>query len=438
MNWGLGSKSVNNEDIIINLSKLRKIEELNEEFGYVVIEPGVTQNQLSEYLEKNNSNYIIDVTGSSKETSILGNALERGIAYNSQRVESIIRLEVMDKEGAIFSTGLNHFKDSAFELKNLYPYNIGPDLRGLFFQSNLGIVIGATVKLLKKHVNLHTIQLNFYHEIDMYQAMNIFKKLCEENIIQGIPHLPNRERKISSILPMLIREFKQKNILISDTEIKKTLDFFMPTDWSGMTYVWGDAKIVKRKIKLIKKELGKYCKIKIYRNSHFKLIDYALSIFPKNKFLIVLSSFKKIFGLCVGKPTNMALGSIVTQETFEVNNRNLHEVVDREVEGFHYLLPIAPLNDKYAKLLVSLTQETLDENGFRSAITLNIISSNILEAVISVKYESKEYERVMALFEVLTNTFERNGIYPYRLPRKSKRYQNHYSDLVETLKKTTI
>ncbi|MEM7296817.1 MAG: FAD-dependent oxidoreductase [Bacteroidota bacterium] len=82
-NWGLGSKLPVVDSELINLSRLNKIVEVNEELAYARIQPGVTQKQLSEYLAKNHTGLILNVTGSDAHSSILANAIERGSGKNS-------------------------------------------------------------------------------------------------------------------------------------------------------------------------------------------------------------------------------------------------------------------------------------------------------------------------------------------------------------------
>jgi 4-cresol dehydrogenase (hydroxylating) len=45
------------------------------------------------------------VTGSGAATSILGNALARGISYNYFRVDRVMKLKVLLKDGRIDETG---------------------------------------------------------------------------------------------------------------------------------------------------------------------------------------------------------------------------------------------------------------------------------------------------------------------------------------------
>src|SRR6516164_6090491 len=91
-NWGLGSKlPVRDGAAIVDLCRMNRIHEINERHGYAVVEPGVTQRKLYEQLKDNHSAYFLNVTGSGADTSVLGNALDRGIAHHGPRAEAIDR-----------------------------------------------------------------------------------------------------------------------------------------------------------------------------------------------------------------------------------------------------------------------------------------------------------------------------------------------------------
>jgi 4-cresol dehydrogenase (hydroxylating) len=57
---------------------MNRILTVDEEFGYAIIEPGVTQASLAAYLHTYHPGLTINFTGSFAHTSIVGNVLERG------------------------------------------------------------------------------------------------------------------------------------------------------------------------------------------------------------------------------------------------------------------------------------------------------------------------------------------------------------------------
>ena len=82
-NWGYGSRvPVADGSVVIDLEAAPdRIVDFSEEMGWVTVEPGVTQQQLFDYLSSRKSRLWLDATGSTPESSIVGNTMERGFGH---------------------------------------------------------------------------------------------------------------------------------------------------------------------------------------------------------------------------------------------------------------------------------------------------------------------------------------------------------------------
>ncbi|MEZ4815971.1 MAG: FAD-dependent oxidoreductase [Bdellovibrionota bacterium] len=115
-NWGFGASVPTDQDcILLNLKNMNDISEYDPDFGTVKIQAGVTQKQLQLFLEEFESPYRIDVTGSGEETSVLGNALERGLGYQALRHEHLLSLKVLLIDGTVLETGYARFPHSSLK-----------------------------------------------------------------------------------------------------------------------------------------------------------------------------------------------------------------------------------------------------------------------------------------------------------------------------------
>lgn len=147
-NWGLGTRlPVTNDCVIVDLRRLDRIVGSCLEFGTITVEAGVSQIQVQKFLNQITDIWYLPTTGAPPESSIVGNALDRGDALGpgGERAESCCALKVLLGTGEVITTGYGSFGDS--ELQALAKHGLGPALQGLFCQSNFGIVLEATFYL---------------------------------------------------------------------------------------------------------------------------------------------------------------------------------------------------------------------------------------------------------------------------------------------------
>ena len=125
--------------IVLDLQRMNKVLEVDEELGYVVVEPGVSFLDLHAHLTELGADLLMSVPDIGWG-SVLGNALERGIGYAQQGDHSaaICGLEVVMADGTLVRTGMGALPGST--AGSLYKGGYGPSVEGLFLQSNLGIV----------------------------------------------------------------------------------------------------------------------------------------------------------------------------------------------------------------------------------------------------------------------------------------------------------
>ncbi|KAI1076178.1 putative vanilly-alcohol oxidase [Whalleya microplaca] len=132
--------------IALDLHRMNKIIEVNEKFGYAVVEPGVTFGDLYEHCAKNKLK-LWPSTASLGWGSVMGNALDRGLGFipTGNHHENIAGMEVVLADGDIIRTGQFAMSNSASA--HITKLTFGPSIDGLFLQSNLGIVTKMGINL---------------------------------------------------------------------------------------------------------------------------------------------------------------------------------------------------------------------------------------------------------------------------------------------------
>lgn len=197
-NWGYGDASpVTADNVILDLRRMNRIREVDPDLAYAVIEPGVTQGQLSEHLRSNDIALWPDCTGAGPDTSIVGNVLDRGFGHTpyGNRAQFISGLEIVLADGRTLRTGFGHY-DKA-RSSHLFPYGIGPSLDGLFVQSSLGIVTAMGVWLMPKPESYSLFICSLERDDDIAAFVDDLRPLRLDGTLRSVIHMGNDLRVIS-------------------------------------------------------------------------------------------------------------------------------------------------------------------------------------------------------------------------------------------------
>ncbi|MES2503920.1 MAG: FAD-binding oxidoreductase [Myxococcota bacterium] len=169
-NWGNGTKVPWQDGCtLLDLSALNQIVDFDESIGLVTIQPGVTQRQLLQFLQEKNSNLMPAMTGSSLDSSLVGNILERGDGFGAhgERSRYANVREVILPSGSIMRLD----------------QSCGPSLGGLFFQSNLGIVTQMTLCLEQKPKFYHQAQFSSDSTNALALEIDCLRTLYQQKLI---------------------------------------------------------------------------------------------------------------------------------------------------------------------------------------------------------------------------------------------------------------
>ena len=135
--------------VIVNLRAMDRVLEVNERLAYAVVQPGVRWFDLFGELEARGGTLWTSIPDLGWG-SVVGNSLENGIGYTPQgdHASNICGLEVVLPDGELLRTGMGAMEGNA--AWHVYPHAFGPQLRGLFQQSNYGIVTAMGWKLMPR------------------------------------------------------------------------------------------------------------------------------------------------------------------------------------------------------------------------------------------------------------------------------------------------
>lgn len=139
MGYGMAAPATPGQ-IVLDLKRMNRILEVDADLGTCLIEPGVTYQQLKDFLDDNNIPLWIDVPTVGPIASPVGNTLDRGVGYTPYGEHFTFQcgMEVVLPNAEILRTGMGSIEGST--AWQAFKWGYGPYVDGLFTQSNFGIV----------------------------------------------------------------------------------------------------------------------------------------------------------------------------------------------------------------------------------------------------------------------------------------------------------
>ncbi|KAH7112069.1 hypothetical protein B0J11DRAFT_597989 [Dendryphion nanum] len=222
-NFGYGGPAPRQTgSLVVSLHRMKRILEVNEKFAYVLVEPGVTFFELYEYLKTRNIPLWVGVPALGWG-SVLGNVssptqitVDRGHGYtiSGDRQHGIRSLEVVLPSGEIMRTGqwaVSH-SPSVHTCSN----NFGPQVDGLFLQTNLGIVSKLAVGVDLAPPAFMNVKLHGPRVQDIGAIIDSMQQLWLEGIMQNHGMITNINHFASHDVPKHMHQ-KEEGPLLPET-----------------------------------------------------------------------------------------------------------------------------------------------------------------------------------------------------------------------------
>ena len=125
--------------VIVDLQRLNRILEVNTSSACALVEPGVSYRQLHDYLQEKGIPLWVD-SDRNPDHSIAGSICSRHYGYTPYGDHMLMQcgMEVVLGSGELLRTGMGAVPGS--DTWQLFKYNFGPYLDGLFTQSDMAVV----------------------------------------------------------------------------------------------------------------------------------------------------------------------------------------------------------------------------------------------------------------------------------------------------------
>lgn len=400
-NWGYGtSLPVTDGCAILDLSRMTKILDIDEELGLITLEPGVTQRQLSEYLQTRNLNFYVPTTGAGPTASIVGNALERGFGMTPEEdhFRAVTAVRAVLADGSIYQSP---FTAMGAPYAGVWKWGIGPYLDGLFSQSNMGIVTSLQIALAAKPEHTEAFVYTLKKEAKLGDMLESGKTLLNEmrGIVGGIKYL-NHEQLVSTI------GTNEMGMMLSK-------DF----EWMAIGVLRCRKGMVSSARKEIRKIVGASSSTLVFINDKRNaLIEKVFSLVPTKHGKLLCSQLeraKHLMDIMNGIPRGMELRLVYQHATMSQDPPvdPIHDGV-----GIIWYAPVIPIKIETMLEMTKMIEDVMGSYGFPRAVSLTTVNEKGAMGVIPIIY--KRPEDAATAHECYRTLCERGkalGCPPYRV-----------------------
>lgn len=388
-NLGYGdAQGTQKGQVIVDLSRMNKILQIDEKLGTVTLQPGVSQGALYNHLKQHNSRLILDVTGAGIDASVVGNILERGFGHTEygDRFGTVISLTAVTGEGKIIRTGFSGYPGA--RTANTYRYGIGPMLDGLFTQSNLGIITEMTIELMPRPETVSMFVLSSKNEYSLADIVDAVREMRLSGVVKSAVHIANRSRAVG----------EKDNKLVGA--------------WNLSGAITGPSAVVRAKKRYVKKIFRQH--VKGYSLWFFerKLLAFVRWINEHIFKLDVYNALRDIYDLQTGIPTDEPLRTLLNDDLLSSSGMKTGDYTT----CFSWINATVPANGPDAVAAVELLQQLFEENGYEFRVTLTAETPRTLVLISNVTYTRNEAEinRANAFTALCSEALIKAGYLPYR------------------------
>ncbi len=436
-NWGYGDAcAVTNGQLILELKRMDRILEVNEELAYVTVEPGVTQGRIAEHLETQKMKLWMDATGAGPQTSLIGNTLERGFGHtpHGDRFAHACGFEVVLPDGRLLKTGFGHYANA--KTAQVYPYGIGPSLDGLFTQSNFGVVTKMTFWLMPKPEAFQAYFFFVERDEDIGPAIEALRPLRQRGTIRTPVHIGNDLRVIS--LNQAYPWEAMRGLAPLSPGIRADLRRVHGVRaWTGSGAICGSKAEVAAAVREIKRALGSVRGVKrviFLDDGRMRLIDRGYRLLRRfgmaRRLAPVVEKLAFAYDLLKGKSpptcTQGGLWRVRTQPREPGSDPRDHGA------GFFWISPVLPMTRRDVQRVNTLAEAILNRHGFDYLATLSMVNGRALCAILTIAFDKRNREesvRARRCHDELLGALLEEGYPPYRAGNLSMGMLDRTSDV---------
>jgi 4-cresol dehydrogenase (hydroxylating) len=432
-NWGYGATvAYQHGAIILILERLNRIE-VNAELAYAVIEPGVTQQQLNDYLKDNGIKLWADCTDSTPHGSILGNALERGLGYTSygDHFGHLCGLEVVLPDGQVVRTGAGPTNSETW---NTFKWGTGPYLEGLFSQSNLGIVTKAGIWLMPEPEDFNVYSCDVYRDQDLPHVIDALRRLALNGAVQSNVHMVN-DFLFLTLLMQYPYELRQAGTYLPDEVREELRRRFHIAPWTLTGGLYGSRGQIRANRALIRCELSRFGRLTFLNDRKMARLQRLTGVLKKVRNVPVVRSLANLFKNCFISRSPLEVLEVIPHVypifkgipgEFIVScayfkSRRARPKTDinpgRDGCGLIWFAPVVPLTGKHTSAVLQLCKPVFRKYGIDFSMSFILVNPRSVVTLMEIFYDKDDPEetaRARELYDELSDLTVKAGYPQYR------------------------
>lgn len=241
--------------VMLDLSRMKKIIDVDEKLAYCLVEPGVGFFDLYEHLQKNNIKLWMSIPANAWG-SVIGNAMDRGLSYTpyGEHSKRVCGMEVVLPNGDVVRTGLGAMGNNVSW--QLSQNAFGPSWDQMFMQSNFGIVTKMGLHLMPEPEATLSLSASLPNSDDIEWIIDTLAPLRLRGVIQHDANVGNGIR--AATLRSLRDEWYKGKGPMPQAVIDEMHKKLGVGAWNFSVRFYGNEEVNDANAKILRREIAKH------------------------------------------------------------------------------------------------------------------------------------------------------------------------------------
>ncbi len=424
-NWGYASARANDASaVILDLSRLNTINCDNATLGIFTVGPGVTQQQLRDYLNQQQLKFMVPVTGAGPGCSILGNALERGygITPYTDHFAAVNSIRGYLADGSRFRSAVAELDASGHDfIDKTYKYGVGPYLDGLWTQSNLAVVTEISLRLKADPEAFSAFYLQFASDHQFEQAQQIVFTILQK--LEGVVGSVNMmdQRRVAAMLAANPNGPAQHTVMSEQqlADIAKTYD--IPA-WTIAGTLYGQQSVVRAARREVKHFAAAHTSRMLFSDSLLvkagRFVSRRLPALMPAKQRKMLQSLDAGIDIMCGHPNQVALPLAYWRNAGQTADSGRELNPAKDGCGLLWYAPLIPMDKHAMRLFIGHVRAICPKYGIEPMITFTSLKHDTVDSTIPIVFnlaDNNALAQAQACLDELVSEGLKQGWVPYRL-----------------------